>query len=114
MSLFQCRKNHSFSFLLTLIVVTTLLGLFAVSTLDSEARISLTRGVYLFFVGLIFFNASFYFINNVALRTSLGIKYKKKYHLNVMDVFDISNKYVFNLFKIYIKKKKTRRKSNNQ
>lgn len=89
-----CRKNHSFSFLLALIVVTTLLGLFAVSTLDSEARISLTRGVYLFFVGLIFFNASFYFINNVALRTSLGIKYKKKYHLNVMDVFDISNKIV--------------------
>lgn len=57
-----------------------------------EERISLARGVCLCLLGLVFFVSLFDLLNHVALRTSVGHRFRKKYELTLAEVLDISNK----------------------
>lgn len=57
-----------------------------------EDRISLARGVWLCLLGLVFFVSLFNLLNHVALRTSVGHMFRKKYELTLAEVLDISNK----------------------
>ncbi|PSN38095.1 hypothetical protein C0J52_00857 [Blattella germanica] len=66
----------------------------SVLILGPEDRISLTRGVWLSLLGLIFFVSLFDLLNHVALRTSVGHMFRKKYELTLAEVMDISNKTV--------------------
>lgn len=64
----------------------------SVLLLGPEDRISLTRGVWLSLLGLIFFMSLFDLLNHVALSTSVGRMFQKKYELTLVEVLDISNK----------------------
>ncbi|KAJ9595331.1 hypothetical protein L9F63_027284, partial [Diploptera punctata] len=66
----------------------------SVLILGPEDRISLTRGAWLSVLGLIFFVSLFDLLNYVALRTSVGHMFRKKYELTLAEVLDISNKTV--------------------
>ena len=64
----------------------------SVLLLGPEDRISLTRGAWLSLLGLIFFVSLFDLLNHVALKTSVGHMFRKKYELTLAEVLDISNK----------------------
>ncbi|KDR18507.1 hypothetical protein L798_07697 [Zootermopsis nevadensis] len=64
----------------------------SVLLLGPEDRISLTRGAWLSLLGLIFFVSLFDLLNHVALSTSVGHMFQKKYELTLAEVMDISNK----------------------
>ncbi|XP_021921780.1 protein FAM57A [Zootermopsis nevadensis] len=66
----------------------------SVLLLGPEDRISLTRGAWLSLLGLIFFVSLFDLLNHVALSTSVGHMFQKKYELTLAEVMDISNKTV--------------------
>lgn len=66
----------------------------SVLVLVPEDRISLARGVWLCLWGLVFFVSLFGLLNHVALRTSVGHTFRKKYELTLAEVLDISNKTV--------------------
>ncbi|XP_012287272.1 protein FAM57A [Orussus abietinus] len=65
-----------------------------VAVLSPGDKIGLRRGACLSALGFIFFLSLFDFLNSVALRTRTGSRIRKKYHLKLSDVFDISNKIV--------------------
>jgi hypothetical protein len=64
----------------------------SVVLLEPEDRISLARGVWLSVLGLIFFVSLFDLLNHLALSTSVGHTFRKKYELTLAEVMDISNK----------------------
>lgn len=79
------------------LLLLTVLGSIGIATgsvvlLGPEDRISLTRGVWLSLLGLIFFVSLFDLLNHVALSTSVGHMFRKKYELTLAEVLDISNK----------------------
>lgn len=79
------------------LLLMSVLGSFGMATgsvlvLVPEDRISLARGVWLCLLGLVFFVSLFNLINHVALRTSVGHLFRKKYELTLAEVLDISNK----------------------
>ncbi|XP_067014933.1 TLC domain-containing protein 3A isoform X2 [Anabrus simplex] len=66
----------------------------SVLLLGPEDRISPARGAWLSLLGLVFFVSLFDLLNHVALRTSVGHMFRKKYELTLAEVLDISNKTV--------------------
>lgn len=66
----------------------------SILVLNPEDRISVTRGVWLSLLGLVFFVSLYDLVNYIALRTSPGHRFQKKYQLTVFEVLDISNKLV--------------------
>jgi hypothetical protein len=79
------------------LLLMSVLGSFGMATgsvllLVPEDRISVARGIWLCLLGLVFFVSLFDLFNHVALRTSVGHMYRKKYELTLAEVLDISNK----------------------
>uniref|UniRef100_A0A6B2EIQ0 TLC domain-containing protein n=1 Tax=Phlebotomus kandelakii TaxID=1109342 RepID=A0A6B2EIQ0_9DIPT len=63
-------------------------------SLNISDRISLQRGVFLSSLGFVYFVSLTDFFNRFLLETTKGLQWRKKYHLMVSDVMDITNKLV--------------------
>jgi len=80
------------SLLLMLVLGSIGMATGSLLVLVPEDRISLSRGVWLCLMGLVFFVSLFDLLNHVALSTSVGHTFRKKYELTMAEVLDISNK----------------------
>ncbi|KRT80815.1 hypothetical protein AMK59_5041 [Oryctes borbonicus] len=81
--------------LLSLSVILSLgVGLWTISVLDWEDRVTIYRGLLLSAYGAVFFTSLYSLINHVTQRTGYGQKLVKKYKLSTADVLDASNKIV--------------------
>ncbi|GAB0092952.1 uncharacterized protein DMENIID0001_080040 [Sergentomyia squamirostris] len=63
-------------------------------SLNISDRISLQRGVFLSSLGFVYFVSITDFFNRFLLETGKGLQWRKKYHLMISDVMDITNKLV--------------------
>lgn len=93
--MFQPKRKSYTSALGFLVILSFSIAIILISNLQWEDRITITRGFCMFFIGIIYFTSLYYFLNNAALRTSVGQKLMKKYKLHVGDIYDVNNKYVF-------------------
>lgn len=85
--------------LLTVAVLTSLfLGLWTISVLDSEDKVTIYRGLLLSLYGAVFFICLYSLINHIIQRTNYGQRLVKKYKLVTADVLDTSNKFVYSKF----------------
>lgn len=90
--MFQPKKKHYTTLYGFLVFLSFAISIILISNLEWEDRITITRGICLFTIGLIFFTTLYYFLNGVAIRTNVGQKLTKKYKLSVADVYEINNK----------------------
>ncbi|KAJ8972106.1 hypothetical protein NQ314_000332 [Rhamnusium bicolor] len=88
------KKAGSIIPLLLLAFFSVVVSILTVNNLEWESRISIKRGLILFFSGLVFFPSLYLAMNCIFLHTNSGRKIVKTYKLSYSDVFDISNKQV--------------------
>lgn len=88
-------KCHSLWIDTSLVLSSFFLAFGLVSKHDAEAKVSKTLAAFLMMTGTCFFTKTTHLLNKLLLSTNSGLKFVRRFNLNLSDCLDITNKLVF-------------------